>query len=74
MSFLVVSALGPLPQAFVNLVVNSAEYLRGYDKPLIVYPAANDRIEFADKQFLINGFLAFDDAPYFLKKRPNGGF
>lgn len=47
-----VSAFRPLPQAFVYLIVNFAEHLRRYNKPLVVHPAPDNGIEFTNKSFL----------------------
>ena len=41
------SAFCPLPQAFVYLVVNPAEHLRGHDVSLVIYPAPDNGIELA---------------------------
>ena len=40
-----VPALGPLPQAFVYLIVNRAEHLGRNNISLIVYPSPDNRVE-----------------------------
>ena len=72
-SLLFVSAFGPLPQAFVNLIVNPAEHLGGYHISLTVYPTANYRVEFANQRFLFCGFVFLDDVPHFLEEGFDGG-
>ena len=46
------SALRPLPQAFVYLIVNPAEHLGGHDISLVIHPAPDNGIELAYQRFL----------------------
>ena len=73
-TLLFVSAFSPLPQAFVNFIINPAEHLRGYHIPLVVHPTPYNRIEFANQCFLIYGFITLDDVPHFVEKRFDGCF
>ena len=64
-----VSALRPLPQAFVYLVVNPAEHLGGHNISLVIYPAPDNGVKFAYQRFLFGRFVALYDAPYLCQER-----
>ena len=63
------SALRPLPQAFVYLVVNPAEHLGGHDVSLVIYPTSDNGIELAYQRFLLCGFVVLYDAPHLFQER-----
>ena len=68
------SALRPLPQAFVYLIVNPAEHLGGHDISLVIHPAPDNGIELAYQRFLFGGFIALYDAPHLFQERLDRSF
>ena len=63
-----VSAFRPLPQAFVYLIINRAEHLGRNNISLIIHPSTDNRVELANQDFLLCGFVALDDVPHFAQK------
>ena len=60
-TFVLMSALCPLPQAFVDLIIYEAEHFGGYDVAMIVHPSTNHRIQSANELVLCCGFARLDD-------------
>ena len=68
-ALVLMSALCPLPQAFVDLVIHETEHFGRYDVPMVVNPPTDNGIEPPDQLLLSSGFTAFNDLSHFLQER-----
>ena len=57
-TFLFVSALRSLPQAFEYLIIDFAEHLSGNHIPLVVDPPADDRVELKKRFYSCHNFYS----------------
>ena len=69
MALVFMSALCPLPQAFVDLMIHETKHFGRYDVPMVVDPPTDNGIEPPDQLFLGSGFAAFHDLSHFRQKR-----